>query len=48
MRETTAGHAMGRQGYVGNSADVQRIRRKEKEREEERRKFEEAKSRVEG
>ena len=38
---------MGRQGYVGNSADVQRIRRKEKEREEERRKFDEAKSRVE-
>ncbi|QDZ17841.1 XAP5 circadian clock regulator [Chloropicon primus] len=38
---------MGLQGYVGTGTDVQRIRRQEKEREEERRKYEEARTRVE-
>lgn len=38
---------MGLQGYVGTSGDAQRIVRQEKEREEERRKFEEARSRAE-
>ena len=38
---------MGLQGYVGSGADVQRIRRQEKEREESRQKYEEAKKRRE-
>lgn len=39
--------AMGLQGYVGTGNDQQRILRQNQEREEERRKFEEAKSRAE-
>ena len=38
---------MGRQGYVGTGEDVQRIARQQKEREEERKKFDEARSRAE-
>ena len=39
--------AMGRQGYVGTSGDVHRIQRQQKEREEERKRFEEARRRAE-
>lgn len=35
---------MGLQGYVGNSQDVTRIRRQQKQREEQRKKFEELKN----
>jgi hypothetical protein len=36
--------AMGLEGYVGNSADVQRIRRQEKQREQQKKQFEELKA----